>query len=146
MRIALEVERTLDLEAFRVKRRLFLSRLWVRVQFQLLNGWTDFHLAIVDTGAPYSMIPESLWAPLPVERLVKLPLRGIVPGRAAEMDAVLGRVSGRLLDAQRTSPTLSLWAMLAYTDQVPLILGWSGCLDRAKLTLDAPHHRASLDF
>jgi len=146
MRITLEVERTVDLEVLRAKRRLFLYRLWVRVRFRQSTGWSDYHMAIVDTGAPYSLIPSSLWPALRVKRLMDLPVRGIVPGGAAELHATLARVSGQLLDARRVSSRLTLWAMLARTDQVPLILGWAGCLDRAKLILDTPRHLASLEF
>lgn len=146
MRIILEVQRTLDLEALRARRRLFLSRLVVRLQFQRSSGWSDYHLAIVDTGAPYSLIPCSLWVAARVERLTAMPVRGVVPGQTAELHADLARISGRLLDASRVSPPLSLWAMLARTDEVPLILGWAGCLDRARLILDAPRLRAWLEF
>ena len=103
-------------------------------------------MAIVDTGAPYSLIPLSLWLSLRIERLAQLPLRGIAPGKAAELDAVLAKVSGQLLDVKHVSPRLFLRAMLADTDQVPLILGWSGCLDRAKLILDTPRRLAWLEF
>ena len=133
-RITLEVHRTLDLGVSRTHRRLFLYRLLARLR------------AIVDTGAPYSVLPLSLWPALRVERLIELPLRGIVPGKSAELSADLARVSSQLLDAKRFSPPLSFWAMLAPTDQVPLILGWSGCLDRAKLVLDSKRHLAWLEF
>ena len=145
-RITLEIQRTLDLGASRPHRRLFLYRLLARVRFRTPRGWSDYHVAIVDTGAPYSVLPLSLWPALRVERLLKLPLRGIIPGKSAELSADLARVSSQLLDAKRFSPTLFLWAMLAPTDQVPLILGWFGCLDRAKLALDSKRHFAWLEF
>jgi len=146
MRIALEVERTLDLEALRAHRRLSLYRLWARVRFRQPTGWSEPHPAIVDTGAPYSLIPLSLWSTLRLERLVELPMRGIVPGAQAEIHGTLAKASGQVLDARRLSPPLILGAMLAKTDDVPLILGWSGLLDRARLVLDAPRHVASLAF
>ena len=146
MRIRLEIQRTLDLEAGRSKRRLFLYRLLVRIRFRQPSGWSDYHLAIVDTGAPYSLIPSSLWPTLRVNPLCELPVRGLVPGRHAELHATLAKVSGQLLDASHRSRPLALWAMLAGTDQVPLILGWAGCLDRAKLVLDPRHRLAWLEF
>ena len=146
MRIRLEIQRTLDLKVSRPSRRLFLYRLTTRIRFRHTSGWSDYHTAIVDTGAPYSLIPLSLWPALQVERLCELPVRGLVPGRHAELDATLAKVSGQLLDASHRSRPLSLWAMLADTDQVPLILGWSGCLDRAKLVLDSPRRLAWLEF
>jgi hypothetical protein len=124
MRITLEVQRTLDLEvAARTPRRLFLYRLMTRVRFRQSSGWSDYHTAIIDTGAPYSLIPISLWPALSITRLCAMPVRGIVPGAAAELDAILARVTGQLLDATHRSPRLPLGAMLADTDKVPLILG-----------------------
>lgn len=146
MRIALEVLREVDLGASRRHRRIFLYRLWARVRFQQTRGWSEAHPAILDTGAPYSLVPASLWPRLHLEPLAQLPLRGIVPGEAAELEATLAKVSGRLLDARHVSPRLTLRAMLVKTDHVPLILGWSGCLDRARLVVDTPRHRAWLEF
>jgi len=146
MRIALEVRRTLDLEASTARRQLFLFRLWARVRFRHSTGWTEPHPAIIDTGAPYAVIPASLWPMLRLQRICDLPLRGIVPGKAAELEATLAKVSGQLLDAIHVSPRFPLWAMLAKTDQVPLILGWSGVLERAKLNLDARRNRAWLEL
>lgn len=103
-------------------------------------------MAILDTGAPYSIIPLSLWPALQMQRHGQVPIRGIVPGHASEMDVTLANVRGRLLDPEHRSLPLSLWAMLAGTDHVPLLLGWAGCLDRAKLVVDAPRQRAWLDF
>jgi hypothetical protein len=57
------------------------------------------------------------------KRFMEAPIRGIVPGEAAEVDATLAKVPARLLDAKHASPRLMLWAMLAKTDRVPLILG-----------------------
>ena len=147
MRLGLEIHRTVDLSVSRRRQRLFLYRLWTRVRFKsTMGGWGDDHVAIVDTGAPYSVIPLSLQPAMRVQKLVELPLRGIIPGKTAELDAVLAKISGRLLDPKRLSPPLTLWAMLATTDQVPLILGWAGCLDHAKLVVDAPRSQAWLEF
>lgn len=102
-------------------------------------------MAIIDTGAPYSLLPVSLWPSLRLTRLSRVPLRGIVPGAAAELDVALAQLAGQLLDARHRSPTLPLWVMLADTDEVPLILGWAGCLDRTRLMVDHPRHRAWLE-
>lgn len=146
MRIHLEIQRTLDLGASHSRRQLFLYRLTAWVRFRQTRGWSDYHVAIVDTGAPYSLIPLSLWPALRMERLCDLPVRGLVPGRHAELNATLAKVSGQLLDDFHVSRPLPLWAMLAGTDQVPLILGWAGCLDRVKLVLDPRRRLAWLEF
>ena len=146
MRIALEVRRTLDLRALQAGRRLYLYRLWTRVRFRQTRGWSEDHLAIVDTGAPYSVIPAAIWPALRTQRLAETPLRGIVPGKDAKVTAVLSRISGQVLDSRNASFPLKLWAMLVRTESVPLILGWLGFLDRCKLVLNSPRHSAWLEF
>lgn len=52
----------------------------------------------------------------------------------------------RRTDASNVSPSLELTALLVDAPDVPLILGWAGLLDRARLMIDAPHHTAWLAF
>ena len=61
MRIRIEVRRTLDLDAFERGQAIFLYRCWVRLQLRLARGgWSSHHLALIDTGAPYSVLPATL--------------------------------------------------------------------------------------
>ena len=146
MRIALELTRRPDAEIRRGARRLFLYRLWARLRFQTTHGWSEAHTALVDTGATYSLIPRSLWPSLRARHLARQTIRGIVPDPHAELSGDLVTVPTRLFDEVHRSPRLTLYAILADTNHVPLILGWAGCLDRAKLVVDARHHRAWLEF
>ena len=145
MRIGLEIQRVVDPHPPTVPRR-FLARLYGRIRFRQGQGWSDDHTALIDTGAPYSVVPLALWPALRMQRVATQAIRGIVPGVHAEMSAELAKISAQLLDATHRSPRLTLWAMLAESDRVPLILGWSGCLDRVRLVVDAPHRRAWLAF
>lgn len=146
MRIGLEIRRTLDLEAASAHHRLFLYRLWARIRFRTAHGWSEHHFAIVDTGAPYTLIPASLWPVLRSRRLLNVPLRGIAPHPEAAIRTTLAQVTVTLIDARSSSPPLTLLAALAETERVPLILGWAGCLDRAKLVVNAPRRTAWLEF
>jgi len=146
MTISLEVRRAPDLKAYFFRRRIYLYRIWGQVEFREPRGWSQTHLAIVDTGAPYSVIPAFLWKTLAMEPLFKTPLQGIAPGRRATVDALLARVSGRIRDTKNRTRAFPIYAMLATSDHVPLILGWSGLLDRSKLVVDAPRNKAWLEF
>jgi hypothetical protein len=146
MRIALEIQRTSDLRAQSAGKRLFIYRLWGRVRFLRDSGWSEDHLALIDTGAPYSVIPASLWPAMQSRTILDAPLRGIVPGKTAELRAVLSHVSARLLDERNASPTLCLSAMLVRTEPVPLILGWAGLLDRSRLVIDSKKRASWLEF
>ena len=146
MRVGREIQRTLDREVAKAQRQRFLYRLLARVRFRQLQGWSEPYAVIVDTGAPYSLIPSTLWPSLKTSRILDIPVRGIVPGETAEMQVTMATVDVKLLGATHASRPLTLWAMLAHTDRVPLILGWAGCLDRAKLVVDAPHRAAWLEL
>ena len=146
MRLALEVTRTPDLEALRSTRRVYHYRLWARVRFQTTTGWSEPHRALIDTGAPYSLVPLSLWPALATRHPHDQSIAGIVPGETAQLNAVLAQVFAQLLDERGRSPRLALWAMLAESDRVPLIVGWAGCLDRATLIVHGRRRLAWLEF
>lgn len=145
-RIGLEVRRTLDLEAVEQGRTIWTYRCFARLWFRQSPGWSAERLAIVDTGAPFSVIPSTVWQPLAITELFSTHLRGIIPKVAASLPARLAQVSCVLTDEQGVSPVLTLTALLVEAPDVPLILGWSGCLDRAKLVLDGARWRAHLEF
>ena len=146
MRIRLDVRRTLDLEAIERGQTIFTYRCFARLRFRQPTGWSDERFAILDTGAPFSIIPASVWQPLTVRRLFPTQLRGVIPKASASLPAHLAQVSCVLTDEQGVSPAFDLITLLVDAPDVPLILGWSGCLDRARLVLDAPRNRAWLDF
>ena len=146
LRIQLDVRRALDLDALERGQTIFTHRCFARLRFQRATGWSEERLAILDTGAPFSVIPATVWAPLRVTRLFPAPLRGLIPKASATVPAQLARVSAVLTDEERVSPPLELTAMLVEEPDVPLILGWEGCLDQTKLFLDSAHNLAWLEF
>ena len=146
MRVRLEVRRTLDLEALEYGQTIFTYRCFARLRFRQPTGWSEERFAILDTGAPFSVIPATVWPPLAVTPLFPTPLRGIISKATASVPARLAKVPCVVTDEQGVSPPLELITLLTEAPDVPLILGWSGCLDRAKLTLDPPHDRAWLEF
>ena len=145
MVIELEVRRFLDLEAFEHGLQLFSFRLWTRVQFQTTTGWTPVVAALIDTGAPFSVVPRNLWSDLEVEGRFATHLRGLVPFKSAVLNASLGQVTYIVSDLRRRLPPMPSWALLAEGD-VPVILGCAGFLDRVRLVLDASHQRGSIEL
>jgi hypothetical protein len=146
LRVKLDVRRTLDLEGVERGQTIFTYRCFARLRFQQPDGWSDERFAILDTGAPFSVIPATVWEPLTVRPLFRTQLRGVVPSETARLPARLARLTSVLTDEHGVSPTLELHALLVEAPNVPLILGWSGCLDRARLVVDAPRRRAWLEF
>src|SRR3989338_5276910 len=108
MVINLEVRRFLDLEALEHGLTSFSFRLWTRVQFQTHHGWTAVLSALIDTGAPFSVLPKSVWSDIetrPVGFASKL--RGLVPLPSAALPARLAPVTCRVSDEDRKSKRLN---------------------------------------
>lgn len=145
MVISLEVRHFLDLEAFDHGLKIFSFRLWTRAQFKRADGWTPVLPALLDTGAPFSVLPKTLWADIDVEAGFATHLRGVVPLRSAVLNARMVQVTCLVSDLKTTAPPLKFWALLA-DGEVPLVLGCSGFLDRIKCVLDIPRHLAWLEF
>lgn len=145
IRIRLDVHRTLDLEAIERGQTIFAYRCFARLRFGTSRGWSEERFAILDTGAPFSVIPSTLVRDLDVTRLFPTQLRGLIPKASASLRAQVAKVTCVLTDERGVSPALELIALLAEASDVPLILGWSGCLDRARLVLDPRQGEAFLE-
>jgi hypothetical protein len=145
MVLEVEVRRFLDLEALDHGIRLFSFRVWVRVRFKTPNGWSPVLRALIDTGAPFSVLPSSLWMSLEYQHGFLTTLSGLVSLPSAILRAKLSQVTCTVSDLTASSPSLRIWALLA-EGEVPLVLGCAGVLDRATFSLDGPHQRASLTF
>lgn len=145
MTLELEVRRFLDLEALDYGIQLFSFRIWTRVQFWCPNGWSPVLRALIDTGAPYSVLPKSLWTNLDCQHGFRTTLGGLVSLPSATLKARLSQVTCLVSDLAMSGPPLRFWALLA-EGEVPLVLGCAGFLDRTRLSLDGPRQRACLDF
>ncbi len=97
--------------------------------------------AIIDTGAPFSIIPRSFWQKK--EYVIfenRIPeLNTITSITGEKKPCCFGWVRLILAD---NKPSFSDWikipAKLAYTDDIPILLGVSGLLDTHKLVLNGP--------
>ena len=54
-------------------------RLMGRVSFKTNRGWSDPEKAIIDTGAPTSLIPFSIWKGISVTKITDHEVSGINP-------------------------------------------------------------------
>jgi hypothetical protein len=129
---------------------LHLIRLVCDLRFATPQGWTDVVRAIVDTGAPVSMIPKSIWRRTSVHLLSprEFELYGISVEEQEypSVPARLGVVECILLDEMQVAPPLELKAYLMPDDATPLVLGFEGLLTRCKLVLNYPDREASLSI
>lgn len=106
-------------------------RLRCGVEFESRDGaLTKLYRGIVDTGAPISVIPQRIWAPLPANILVpSTTLGGISKRPECRVPARFGTVRGRLVDTDgNASDVVEFPAYLARTDEVPLLVGFASLL------------------
>ena len=141
----LVVRRFLDLEALEHGIQLWSFRVWAQAQFKTADGWTSVLPALIDTGAPFSVLPKTLWGVIHYEERFSTTLRGLVPLPSAVLRARCAQVTCAVRDSQTRSMPLTFWALLA-DGNVPLVLGCAGVLDRAKFVLEASRTSASLEF
>ena len=145
MRIELEVRRFLDLEALARHLPIVSFRVWTHAQFKQPAGWTPPTPALIDTGAPFCVLPKALWTMIEHEGGFPTSLRGLVQLPSAILNARLARITCVVSDRAATSRPLKVWALLAEGD-VPLVLGCAGFLEHAKFVLEPAHQHAWLEF
>ena len=119
-------------------------RLFGRVQFKTRDGWTDAYVAIVDTGAPTWVLPFKVWSECEVELLTDHTLRGVVPKEECSLPILVGKITCILVDKERESAEFDVITYLAMTNDVPLLIGFQGLLERATLRVDYQSREAFL--
>ena len=122
-------------------------RLMCRMSFQTQTGFTDPYPAIVDTGAPISLIPLQIWRRrgIEAEAIRDSTIRGVVPLEECQLAVTLAEVKCKVVGAQHESDILSVKAHLASSDAVPLILGFKNLLDRVPLHADYQKSQAFIE-
>ena len=98
------------------------------------------HIAIVDTGAPFSIIPKSYWEPVQ-KNIVWLPvgnrLRTIKGIGGGEAPCKFGRLKIRLHDGTNISGQIEIRAKLAEKDEgLDFLLGLDVFADKCKLVIN----------
>ena len=102
--------------------------------------------AIVDTGAPVSIIPPAIWQDCEKEIIGQYKIRGLVPKKDAYIDVKVANISCVLFDEHNASDVLSIKAYLSMEPNVPLVLGFEGFLSKAKLYSDFQTKQGHIDI
>ena len=120
-------------------------RLTISVRLRAPDGWSDPRKALIDPGAPYCLLPLSLWSTAEHRVLSRrdLSVAGIGSGTAA---ARYGLVTLVVEDGSVASPPLRVRAFLLEDDSEPLLLGFEDFLTHAILHSDYPRRIAYLEF
>lgn len=123
-----------------------IIRLFCEVAFVTEEGYTDSYSAVLDTGAPVSVIPYQIWSMLKVKKIRSYGIRGIVPKKECSLPVTIGEVSCILLDKEESTRRIKVKAYLAHSNEVPLIIGFKDILDRCGVYLDFRKNIAYLEY
>ncbi|NCO39408.1 MAG: hypothetical protein COZ06_11735 [Armatimonadetes bacterium CG_4_10_14_3_um_filter_66_18] len=95
--------------------------------------WT----ASLDPGAPFSLLPRQLWELCAGSVRGQTTIRGIVRSPEGELPVQVGDVTCLLTAETGDRLALPILSYLAYTDEVPVLLGYQGILTEFGLRIDA---------
>ena len=123
-------------------------RLHIWASFVTWEGdLTPPKLAIIDTGAPLSMLPSHIWHNVRHLKMRNDTVQGIVPNPDCDLQVVDAVVSCVLYDDEgQSSEALTIRAYLAPTQDVPLLLGFGGLLDQADVYFSLTKNLAYLEI
>ena len=143
-RIGLGFRRLPDVEF--LHRGIFHIRLLCRVELQTLTENVLVRHAIVDTGSPLCLIPSDLWEQVQTQQFEATRIGGLMSKKECAIPARVGILAMTLLDPHGHRQRLTVRAFLAQTTDVPLILGFQDCLEKATVHLSCPRNEAWLEF
>lgn len=140
MRVNLVLKTLTSPELEQKVKGLEVIRLLASVQFKTPAGWSKPYDAIVDTGAPISLLPKFIWEKLARVELADHEVFGIAGKPECSIPVKIGKVTCFLEDdAGHRTKEIEIYAYLAQTDEVSLILGFKELL--AKLVLYCDYRR-----
>lgn len=103
-------------------------RLRAAVRFKTNSGWSDIYDAIVDTGAPISLIPDFIWKKIQITELADHSVGGVGGGR---LPIKVAKMSCQLVDELGNETKLrEIHAYLVKRGRSPLILGFKDLLSQ----------------
>ena len=146
MRINLKFRELLDLELYEKGFQHLVIRIIARTRFKTQEGWTEVKEAILDTGAPASVLPRDLWERILINRLVDYTISGIVPKEECVLKGHLAEVECILHDDKNETLPISIVAFLAPTSEIPPVIGFRDLLTRFHVSFDYQKKEAWLEI
>lgn len=143
--IQLHIYRGLHQPSLAAGQRIRANRIVTKVGFATNTGWTSFDsIAIVDTGAPISLFPESMWQGIDRQVLGSVMTGGVSEKPECKFQADLAIIQLALSDGRATLGPFRVHALLAHNDKVPALLGFADVLERLRILIDLSHDIAVL--
>ncbi len=120
-------------------------RLLTDLSLRSTGGWTVFRPAIVDTGAPVSLLPRRVWQSAEVHALSRIQVGGAVRKPECMLNVTLAVVVFAIRDAVSQLGPIEAHALLSDTDDCPMLLGMRGILSDLILHTDVSSGEAYLE-
>ncbi|MCK4613253.1 MAG: hypothetical protein KAU14_00495 [Thermoplasmata archaeon] len=122
------------------------TRLFCGIRFKTKNGWYDTQNAIVDTGAPMTLIPLDMWNEINTRIVTDYEIFGLSHRKECLISVLVGKVTALIVDEKGNhSDELDTFAYLALTNKVPLIIGFKGLLSNFKVCFDQEKDNAFIE-
>jgi len=116
------------------------------VAFKTDDGYTEpKEYAIIDTGSPIAIIPPRVWATSKAKVLKDYKITGLVDKEECRLTVSFGELACCLLDEGNITDEFPIKADLAYTDELPIILGFADLLDEIAIHIDCKNDFAYLE-
>lgn len=146
-RIRLHYSKALDLELIEKNIEIWLRRITVQVSFKKSHGWSRPYEAIIDTGAPVSIIPPAIWQEIEKEILhEEHKIQGIVPDKDSYLCVKIANIFCVLMDEKNMTEILKIKAYLPAETKAPFVLGFENVLSKGKLCIDSKDNEAYLEI
>jgi len=111
------------------------------------NEWTNEYICKVDSGAYMTLLPESAFSKLKPTRWIPYQLYGVVNTPECQINCKISKVKAKLKSPNnKESPIFELWVSFAESDNIPLLLGMLGILDKFKSTLNPIENIWTIEF
>lgn len=146
IRIRLHFSKALDLELIEKNIEIWLRRITIQVSFKKPRDWTQPYEAIIDTGAPVSILPPAIWQEIEKEILGEYKIQGIVPKKDSYLPVKIANVFCVLMDEKNVTDTLKIKAYLALEEKAPLVLGFENIISRANLYINSKNSEGYIEI
>lgn len=143
--ISLAFQTSYDLAMLSAGLKVRIVRLLGSVCFKTTTGWTELYEAIIDTGNPITIIPQTIHQQIFSQILHrnKIELIGIGQG---SVQGQLASVIMSFQDRQASSSPLQAKAYLLDDNSTPLIIGYEDGLTEFRMVSDYPQQQAYVEI
>ncbi len=147
IKIQLHYSKALDLELIEKNIEIWLRRITVQVSFKKSHTWSQPYEAIIDTGAPVSIIPPAIWQEIEKEILhEEHKIQGIVPDKDSYLSVKIANIFCVLMDEKNMTEILKIKAYLPVEAKAPLVLGFENVLSKGKLYINSKDNEAYIEI